>query len=162
MLYQVSKASKYFGADPVFEDVTFEIKGTEKIALVGRNGCGKTTFLRCMCGEESFDGGNISIQGGVTIGYLAQKVLEHDDWTVEEELKLIYRNVFDLQDQMHQLEETMLTDDSEKVLSRYAQVQEAFEAAGGYHWESEMKTVFTKFGFPVEDLQKKSGEFSGG
>ena len=130
--------------------------------MVGRNGCGKTTFLRCMCGEESFDGGNISIQGGVTIGYLAQKVLEHDDWTVEEELKLIYRNVFDLQEQMHQLEETMLTDASEKVLSRYAQVQEAFEAAGGYHWESEMKTVFTKFGFPVEDLQKKIGEFSGG
>lgn len=56
----------------------------------------------------------------------------------------------------------MLTDASEKVLSRYAQVQEAFEAAGGYHWESEMKTVFTKFGFPVEDLQKKIGEFSGG
>ena len=142
--------------------MTFEIKGTEKIALVGRNGCGKTTFLRCMCGEDSFDSGNISIQGGVTIGYLAQKVLEHDDWTVEEELKLIYRNVFDLQEQMHQLEETMLTDASEKILSRYAQIQEAFEAAGGYHWESEMKTVFTKFGFPIEDLQKKIGEFSGG
>lgn len=162
MLYSVSKASKYFGADPVFEDVTFEIKGTEKIALVGRNGCGKTTFLRCMCGEDSFDRGSVSMQGGVTIGYLAQKVLEHDDWTVEEELKLIYRNIFELQKQMNQLEETMLTDASDQVLNRYAQVQEAFEAAGGYHWQSEMKTVFTKFGFPIEDLQKKIGEFSGG
>ena len=57
MLYQVSKASKSYGADTVFENVTFEIRGTEKIALVGRNGCGKTTFLRCMSGEESLTKG---------------------------------------------------------------------------------------------------------
>lgn len=162
MLYSISKASKYFGADPVFEDVTFEIKGTEKIALVGRNGCGKTTFLRCMCGEEAFDNGTVSIQGGTTIGYLAQKVLEHDDWTVEEELKLIYAPVFELQRQMNELEEIMKSDASEKVLNRYASLQEQFEAANGYNWESEMKTVFTKFGFPVEELHKKIGEFSGG
>lgn len=162
MLYSISKASKYFGADPVFEDVTFEIKGTEKIALVGRNGCGKTTFLRCMCGEEAFDNGTVSIQGGTTIGYLAQKVLEHDDWTVEEELKLIYAPVFELQRQMNELEEIMKSDASEKVLNRYASLQEQFEAANGYNWESEMKTVFTKFGFPVEDMHKKIGEFSGG
>ena len=55
MLYQVSNGSKYFGAEEVFENVQFEIKGTEKIAIVGRNGCGKTTFLKCMCGEETFD-----------------------------------------------------------------------------------------------------------
>lgn len=162
MLYSISKASKYFGADPVFEDVTFEIKGTEKIALVGRNGCGKTTFLRCMCGEEAFDNGTVSIQAGTTIGYLAQKVLEHDDWTVEEELKLIYAPVFELQRQMNELEEIMKSDASEKVLNRYASLQEQFEAANGYNWESEMKTVFTKFGFPVEDMHKKIGEFSGG
>ncbi|WP_294027031.1 ATP-binding cassette domain-containing protein, partial [Solobacterium sp.] len=75
MLYQVSKASKYYGVDTIFEDVNFEIKGTEKIALVGRNGCGKTTFLRCMCGEEQFDKGTISQQNNTVIGYLSQKVL---------------------------------------------------------------------------------------
>ena len=162
MLYSISKASKYFGADPVFEDVTFEIKGTEKIALVGRNGCGKTTFLRCMCGEDSFDKGNVSMQGGITIGYLAQKVLEHDDWTVEQELMTIYQPLFDIQKQMNELEEVMKTDASEKVLDRYAQLQEKFESMNGYNWESEMKTVFTRFCFPIEELQKKIGEFSGG
>ena len=162
MLYSISKASKYFGADPVFEDVTFEIKGTEKIALVGRNGCGKTTFLRCMCGEDSFDKGNISMQGGISIGYLAQKVLEHDDWTVEKELMTIYQPLFDIQKQMNELEDIMKTDASEKVLDRYSQLQERFELMNGYNWESEMKTVFTKFGFPIEELQKKIGEFSGG
>ena len=162
MLYSISKGSKYFGADPVFEDVTFEIKGNEKIALVGRNGCGKTTFLRCMCGEDSFDKGAVSIQSGTRIGYLAQKVLEHDDWTVEKELKTVFQPVFDIQHQMNELEEIMKSDASEKILNRYAELQEKFESMNGYNWESEMKTVFTRFGFPIDDLQKKIGEFSGG
>lgn len=162
MLYSISKASKSFGADVIFEDVTFEIKGTEKIAIVGRNGCGKTTFLRCMCGEETFDKGTISKQGNAVIGYLAQKVLEHDDWTVEQELMTIYQPLFDMQKKMNELEEEMKVDVSEKVLDAYAKLQETFEANNGYNWESEMKTVFTKFGFSIPDLQKKIGEFSGG
>ena len=162
MLYQVSRASKYYGADTIFEDVNFEIRGTEKIAIVGRNGCGKTTFLRCMCGEENFDKGTVSMQNGTTIGYLAQKVLEHDDWTVEEELMTIYQNIFTLQDRMHELEELMLEDASDKVLQQYAAVQERFEALNGYNWEAEMKTVFTRFGFDVSDLKRPIGEFSGG
>ena len=162
MLYQVSRASKYYGADAVFEDVNFEIRGTEKIAVVGRNGCGKTTFLRCMCGEEKFDGGSISMQNGTTIGYLAQKVLEHDDWTVEEELMTIYEPVFALEKEMNRLEELMKEDVSEKTLMPYSRIQEQYEARGGYQWETEMRTVFTRFGFGPEDLQKKIGEFSGG
>ena len=162
MLYQVSKASKYYGADTVFEDINFEIRGTEKIAIVGRNGCGKTTFLRCMCGEENFDKGTVSMQNGTTIGYLAQKVLEHDERTVEEELMTIYHQIFELQDRMHELEEIMKDDPSEKVLKQYADVQERFEALNGYNWESEMKTVFTRFGFDLSDLKRPIGEFSGG
>ncbi len=162
MLYAISKASKYYGADTVFEDINFEIRGTEKIALVGRNGCGKTTFLRCMCGEEQFDKGSVSMQSGTVIGYLAQKVLEHDDWTVEQELMTIYEPLFALQKQMHVLEEKMATDYSEKIMNQYANLQEQFEAMNGYNWESEMKTVFTRFGFVIEDLQKVIGTFSGG
>ncbi len=162
MLYAISKASKYYGADTVFEDVNFEIKGTEKIAIVGRNGCGKTTFLRCMCGEEQFDKGNVSMQNGTVIGYLAQKVLEHEDWTVEQELMTIYEPLFALQKKMNLLEETMANDYSEKVMSQYAVLQEKFEAMNGYNWESEMKTVFTRFGFDITDLKKMIGTFSGG
>ena len=162
MLYAISKASKYYGADTVFEDINFEIRGTEKIAIVGRNGCGKTTFLRCMCGEEQFDKGSVSMQSGTVIGYLAQKVLEHDDWTVEQELMTIYEPLFALQKQMNVLEEKMATDYSEKVMNQYANLQEKFEAMNGYNWESEMKTVFTRFGFDIEDLHKVIGTFSGG
>ena len=162
MLYQISKGAKYYGADTIFEDIQFEIKNTEKIAIVGRNGCGKTTFLRCMCGEESFDKGTISKSNTTTIGYLAQKVLDHDDWTVEEELKTIYQPLFALQDRMHELEEIMKTNADEKILMQYAQLQEEFEVNNGYNWESELRTVFTRFGFHEEDLKKPINEFSGG
>ena len=100
MLYQVTHASKSFGADPVFEDVKFEIKGTEKIAIVGRNGCGKTTFLRCLAGDLNFDKGTVSMQNGTTIGYLAQKVLEHEERTVEEELRTVFEPVFRMQEEL--------------------------------------------------------------
>ena len=123
MLYQVSNGSKYFGAEEVFENVQFEIKGTEKIAIVGRNGCGKTTFLKCMCGEETFDKGVISKPNVLSIGYLSQKVLTDEDITVEEELKKIYAPIFALKEQMNDLENQMAIDPTEKVLEKYAAVQ---------------------------------------
>ena len=162
MLYQVTHASKSFGAETVFEDVKFEIKNTEKITIVGRNGCGKTTFLRCLSGEMNFDKGTVSIMNGTTIGYLAQKVLEHEDRTVEEELRTVFEPVFRMQEELEMISDQMKTDASEKVLARYAQVQEQFEAMNGYNWESEMRTVFTRFGFTPEDLSRRIREFSGG
>ena len=104
MLYQVSHAYKSFGAETVFEDCQFEIKGTEKIALVGRNGCGKTTFLKCICREEEFDRANVALQGDTTIGYLAQKALTNDNETVREALKEVFAPVFKLADEMREME----------------------------------------------------------
>jgi ATP-binding cassette subfamily F protein 3 len=162
MLYQVSHACKSFGADTVFEDVQFEIKNNEKITIVGRNGCGKTTFMRCMAGEMAFDKGTVSMVNGTSIGYLAQKALANDDWTVEQELMRIYEPVFALQKSLNEMEDRMKTDSSEKLLEQYAAAQEQFEAMNGYTWQSEMMTVFTRFGFSEPDLQRKVGEFSGG
>ncbi|MBQ9046502.1 MAG: ABC-F type ribosomal protection protein [Solobacterium sp.] len=162
MLYQVSHGTKSFGADTVFEDVQFEIRSNEKITIVGRNGCGKTTFLRCMCGETDFDKGTVSMTNGTTIGYLAQKQLEHDDWTVEETLREVFEPVFAMQKSMEEMEERMRTSADDKLLAQYAEAQERFEEMNGYNWESEMMTVFTRFGFTRDDLKKKIGEFSGG
>ena len=162
MLYQVSHAYKSFGTDTVFEDCQFEIKGTEKIALVGRNGSGKTTFLKCICHEEKFDKAKVSLQGDTTIGYLAQKALTNDTETVEQALKAVFAPVFKLADEMRDMEKQMETDSSEKLLTRYARAQEKFENLNGYNWEAEMLTVFTRFGFTEQDINRHVGEFSGG
>jgi ATP-binding cassette subfamily F protein 3 len=74
----------------------------------------------------------------------------------------IYEPIFALQKKINELEDKMANDYSEKVMNQYGEAQEKFEAMNGYHWESEMKTVFTRFGFPIEQLSKKIGEFSGG
>jgi ATP-binding cassette subfamily F protein 3 len=102
------------------------------------------------------------MMNGTTIGYLAQKVLEYEDRTVEEELRTVFEPVFAMQRELESLSEKMKTDAGEKVLSRYAMVQEQFEAMNGYNWESEMRTVFTRFGFAPEDMNRKIREFSGG
>lgn len=162
MLYQASHCTKRFGSETVFEDVQFEIKQNEKITIVGRNGCGKTTFLKCLCGELDFDSGTVSMTNGTRIGYLAQKQLEHEDWTVEETLKEVFAHVFELEEMMHEMEEKMKTSSDKKLLSQYAQVQEQFERLNGYNWEAEMMSVFTRFGFTKEDLTRPVGTFSGG
>ncbi|MBP3892357.1 MAG: ABC-F type ribosomal protection protein [Solobacterium sp.] len=162
MRYQVSQGKKAFGSDVVFEDVQFFIKANEKIAIVGRNGCGKTTFLKCMSGAYPFDGGTISIASGTTIGYLSQQQIEEEGLTVEEVLEKVYEPLFVLEEKMHLVEEKMKEDSDEKLLAQYASLQEQYEALNGYQWESEMQTVFTRFGFTKEDLKKPVNTFSGG
>ncbi|MBR2824931.1 MAG: ABC-F type ribosomal protection protein [Solobacterium sp.] len=162
MLYQVSHGSKSFGADTIFEDIQFEIKGNEKVTIVGRNGCGKTTFLKCLCGEMSFDKGTVSMENNTTIGYLSQKQIEDDERTVEETLEKVFEPIFQIEEKMHELERMMQKDSSDRILSQYAQLQEEYESLNGYQWESEMMNVFTRFGFTKEDLKRPIKEFSGG
>ena len=162
MIYQVNKASKYYGATVVFEDVNFEIKNTEKIALVGRNGSGKTTFLRCISGEEDFDKANVNKANATTIGYLAQKVIEDEGLSVKEELMKNYTHIFEVEAKLRELEEKMKTNSDDSLLKEYAELQEELEMNNGYTWESEMNTVFSKFGFTKDDLNKRINEFSGG
>lgn len=162
MLYQINKGTKYFGADKVFEDIQFEIKSTEKIAIVGRNGCGKSTLLKCMTHEYNLDKGTIHEPAGTRIGYLAQTTLSHDEYTVEQELNQVFEPIFVLKREMEVMEEKMATDYSEELLDKYAVLQQRFEDMNGYSFQSEMMTVFTKFGFEREDLKRQVNTFSGG
>ena len=162
MLYQLSKAKKSYGPNSIFEDINFLVKNTEKIALVGRNGCGKTTFLRCITGEESFDQANINKKNGITIGYLSQKVFLQDEIKVKDELYKTYDYLFKLEKQIQELTLQMTNNNDQEILDKYALLQEEYEEKGGYTWENELYSVLTKFGFKKEDLEKKVGTFSGG
>lgn len=162
MLYQISRGSKAFGTETVFEDIQFEIRGTEKIAVVGRNGCGKSTLLKIMTGELELDKGEIHSTSGTRIGYLAQTTFPDETLTVREDLEKVFEPLQKLKAQLDKLTERMATDYSEAVLDRYAQLETQFEMAGGYTWQSELMTVFTKFGFQEEMLDRIINTFSGG
>ncbi|SJZ93679.1 ABC-F family ATP-binding cassette domain-containing protein [Anaerorhabdus furcosa] len=162
MLYQINKGCKYFGAQTVFEDIQFEIKNTEKIAIVGRNGCGKSTLLKCMTHELELDQGTIHQLSGTTIGYLAQTTFSDEERTVQEEMNLVFQPIFDCKKELEEITERMTTDHSEKILEKFAQVQEKFEQMNGYNYQAELLQVFTKFGFTKEELDRRIETFSGG
>ena len=162
MKYQINKGCKYFGATTVFENIQFEIRNTEKIAIVGRNGCGKTTLLKAIAKEEPLDKGDIHMENGLTIGYLAQTTFSDDNAIVQEELQKAFGPLKKMEQDLQKLSEEMSENYSEDILNRYARMQQAFEEAGGYTYHSDMMTIFTKFGFKEEDLTRRISSFSGG
>lgn len=93
MKYQIHKGSKYYGATTVFENIQFEIRNTEKIAIVGRNGCGKTTLLRVIAETEVLDAGEIHKENKLRIGYLAQTTFTDENVIVEEEMEQAFEQV---------------------------------------------------------------------
>ena len=168
MLYQISNGCVRFGADTILEHINFEIRNTEKIAVVGRNGCGKTTLLRLIAGEvelskrDSDEDIFIAKAGKPTIGYLKQVAFEEENITVEEEIRKVFAPVLSLQEKMEQALLEVEREASEANVKRYSALQERFEAMGGYHYDREFDGLFYSFGFRDEDRGRRMAEFSGG
>ena len=168
MLYQISNGCVRFGADTILEHINFEIRNTEKIAVVGRNGCGKTTLLRLIAGEvelskrDSDEDIFIAKAGKPTIGYLKQVAFEEENITVEEEIRKVFAPVLSLQEKMEQALLEVEREASEENVKRYSALQERFEAMGGYHYDREFDGLFYSFGFRDEDRGRRMAEFSGG
>lgn len=168
MRYQIKHALVQYGADTILEDVNFEVHDNEKIAIVGRNGCGKTTLLKLIVGDitmnnlDSDEECGITMAGKQEIGFLRQVNFEDRDITVENEIKKVFAPVFACQEQMHEIEEEMKHSDSADLMYRYDALQRQMEAMRGYSWQQDMEIMFQKFGFPLSDLQRPIGSFSGG
>ena len=168
MLYQIANGCVRFGADTILEHINFEIRNTEKIAVVGRNGCGKTTLLRLIAGEvelskrDSDEDIFIAKAGKPTIGYLKQVAFEDENITVEEEIRKVFAPVLSLQEKMEQALLEVEREASEENVKRYSALQERFEALGGYHYDREFDGLFYSFGFRDEDRSRRMAEFSGG
>ena len=168
MLYQIANGCVRFGADTILEHINFEIRNTEKIAVVGRNGCGKTTLLRLIAGEvelskrDSDEDIFIAKAGKLTIGYLKQVAFEEENITVEEEIRKVFAPVLSLQEKMEQALLEVEREASEANVKRYSALQEQFDAMGGYHYDREFDGLFYSFGFRDEDRGRRMAEFSGG
>ncbi len=168
MRYEIRHAIVEYGADRILDDINFEIHDKEKIAIVGRNGCGKTTLLKLIAGDlhmanlDSDETCGIFMAGRQEIGFLRQISFTDGDITVEEEIKKVFSDIFTCEARMKEIEEALHHTQDAKLLSEYDFLQKKMEAMEGYHWRRNMEIMFQQFGFPLEDLQRPIGSFSGG
>ena len=164
-ILRVEGLNKAFGIETLFTGVSFELGRGDKIGLIGANGTGKTTLLRCLLGLEEIDGGHVAVPVGETIGYVEQDAsLNHA--TLYQELCSAYEDVLAFQDKMRELEQLIAVEKDEVILAElmkdYAQVVERFEGGGGYEYENIIRRVAFGLGFTAEDFPRALSTFSGG
>ena len=162
MTLQLSNASKSYGADEIFTQLNFEIKAYDKIAIIGRNGCGKTTLLKILADQLSLDKGDIFKPRDLKVGYLAQANATSEELTIEAYFEPLFREIFALETELGVLASKLNERSSEEDLQNYATKMENFERLGGYTYRQEWMTIFTQFGFRYEDLQRPVMTLSGG
>lgn len=161
----VSNVSKTFGIRTLFSGVGFELRRGEKVGLVGANGTGKTTLMRCLLGQESPDGGSISLPPGETIGYVEQDA-GNKTGTLYQELRTAFDDLLAAQAEMHRLEAIIAAkpagDALDQAMKNYASVVERFERGGGYEMENRLRRVAFGLGFTEADMERPVSSFSGG
>ena len=158
--------TKAFGGRQVLKDVSLTLQTKDRIGLVGVNGCGKTTLLKVLCGELSADGGVISLNRQLKVGYLAQQNRPVPGTTVYQLLDSVFEPVREMERKLRELEGQMALTADETALKRlgdsYARLNAAFEEAGGYSYRSSIMGVFRGLGFPDEMLDQDTAVLSGG
>lgn len=169
MMIQCKNIQKYHGAELILSDITMDVRAGEKVALIGRNGCGKTTLFHLIKGNECPDQGQISIRKGARIGFLAQVPTETKDNTVHDELKKSFVLPLEWQARMSQLEQWMAEPVQtgnqsayDQWLQEYGRLQEQFEEAGGYEMNATIDRIASGLGIPTEQYERVFSSLSGG
>lgn len=168
MLYQISNGAVAFGDDVILHSIDFEIRNTEKIAIVGRNGCGKTTLLKLISGEvemeklDSDESAFIAKAGNPEIGYLKQIAFDDLDVTLEQEVRKCFVKMDERKAELARAAAELEHDYSDEKVARYTAMEEAFKDDGGYYYEKEYEVMIRKFGFSDDERKKPIRDFSGG
>lgn len=168
MLYQISNGAVAFGDDVILHSIDFEIRNTEKIAIVGRNGCGKTTLLKLISGEvemeklDSDESAFIAKAGNPEIGYLKQIAFDDPDVTLEQEVRKCFVKMDERKAELARTAAELEHDYSDEKVARYTAMEEAFKDDGGYYYEKEYEVMIRKFGFSDDERKKPIRDFSGG
>ncbi len=161
MYLSLKGASVGFAGDTLLYDIDFEIRNKEKVAIVGRNGCGKTTLLRLICGEIEPEGdAKVNISTDSRIGYLKQISFEDLSISLEDELEKAFDRILSIKAEMESLSALLSQGDREAV-ERYSTLEEIFKNLGGYYYQKEKETVIQRFGFS-EERKRPLSSFSGG
>ena len=157
-----------FGVKPLFQDVSFVVNDRDRIALVGKNGAGKSTMLKILCGMQKPTAGNIAVPADTTLGYLPQVMVLQDDTSVKEEARKAFADNTRLKEKVERMnrELTERTDYEREeymlLVERFTQAHERWLMIGGENYEAEIERTLTGLGFSREDFDRPTSEFSGG
>ncbi|MCI8760550.1 MAG: ABC-F family ATP-binding cassette domain-containing protein [Clostridia bacterium] len=168
MNYKIVNGSISYGAETIIEEINFEIKEKDKIAIIGKNGSGKTSLLKSIVNNEMLEEGigqekfGIYKQGSPSIGYLKQIEFENSDDTFLQEILKSYETIIKLEEKIKDAQRKLQTQTDEKLIKEYTENLEKYELYGGYTYQKEYETAIRKFGFTNQDKNKRIKEFSGG
>jgi ATP-binding cassette subfamily F protein 3 len=168
MFYRINNASLSYGADVVLDRIDFEIHANDKIGLIGRNGCGKTTLLKGIIGELEFDEGvgdeplSVIKVDNPSFGYLQQMVFSNENITLREEIENIFSNIYDVAHQLENARLKMEKEPSEDNVKFYSSLFDKFQFIGGFTLDKEFNIVLKGMGFDEKDQYKLLKDFSGG
>ena len=168
MQYKIINGAITFGTNTILEEINFEINKSDKIAIIGRNGSGKTSLLKSLIDNDMLETGlgteelQIIKTGKPTIGYQCQETFSNLDITLLDEILKNYQDIINLKNKIDKLEKQLETNATEKNIEEYTNSLEKYKLIGGYNYQKEYETALLKFGFKKEDKYKKLSEFSGG
>ena len=157
-----------FSVKPLFKDVSFVVNNRDRIALVGKNGAGKSTMLKILCGKQKPTAGNVSVPSGTTVGYLPQVMVLEDDTTVKEEARKAFADNTELKARVEQLNNELSertdyeSEDYMALVERFTHEHERYLMLGGNNYEAELERTLIGLGFDRNDLDRPTSEFSGG
>ncbi len=164
---EIHKGQVDLSGEPILTDINLNITTCSRIGLVGRNGCGKTTLLRLLCGEiplanTESDGGFMAISGNPQIGALNQMTFRDDSITLVEEIRSAYEYILKLKSDLDDAERQMNLSATEDNIKRYTDLLDTFTREGGFYFEKEYEAAIKKFGFTDTQKHRPLNEFSGG
>lgn len=169
MKIRLNDVSVSFGEKTVLSHINFEVNDTDKVALIGRNGCGKSTLIRVITGEQEIDKvdestkiNRIEKTGSFKVGQIKQITFDDDNATLESEVLKAYSNILDTKNRITELEKELEHNSNAKLIEKYTRLCENFDRLGGFTYKKEYNKALKNFGFSEDDKQKKIGEFSGG
>lgn len=167
-LVVVNKLSKDYAGKEILHEISLSVENRQRIGLIGRNGTGKSTLLKILAGMEDYSHGHVHT-GNCTVGYLEQDPTFHPDASLYSEMLRVFAPLLRIAETMQHLEARLTTREVtadplllEKCLAQYGRLQDEFERAGGYNYESRIRTVLFGLQFAEEDFARSLQTFSGG
>jgi ATP-binding cassette, subfamily F, member 3 len=164
MLFRLTDVYKSYASQDVLRGASLQVNPGEHVGLVGRNGAGKTTLFRMVTGEETPDRGDVVRARGVRLGLLEQHVDFEPGTTVHEAALAAFKELQDIEHEMHQLEHRMAeaSDDLDAVLERYSELQHEFERLGGFEYAAKAEAILQGLGFERDTWATPTEILSGG